>query len=204
MDDVPPRNGCPRVDGVLRVPSAGRWQPRWRREPVPSPGLLPPDEEYGRDGRTRCAAEIRSATNTLAQTSMIIRCFKTETSALLTPRAARRHGRCVRDAYRARAAASVVTPRRSPTYSSAQKAKPSTRNETRLSATMRRSHEASPTEARAGYRDGKGDGGKGWKKGSDGKKGGGGGKQTRWINSGGRRLPVVVGSLRLRSSVAVT
>jgi hypothetical protein len=136
VDDVPPRNGCPRVDGVLRVPSAGRWQPRWRREPVPSPGLLPPDEEYGRDGRTRCAAEIRSATNTLAQTSMIIRCFKTETSALLTPRAARRHGRCVRDAYRARAAASVVTPRRSPTYSSAQKAKPSTRNETRLSATM--------------------------------------------------------------------
>ena len=73
---------------------------------------LPPDEEYGRDGRTRCAAEIRSATNTLAQTSMIIRCFKTETSALLTPRAARRHGRCVRDAYRARAAASVVTPPR--------------------------------------------------------------------------------------------
>ena len=28
---------------------------------------LPPDEEYGRDGRTRCAAEIRSATYILAQ-----------------------------------------------------------------------------------------------------------------------------------------
>ena len=37
---------------------------------------LPPDEEYGRDGRTRCAAEIRSATYILAQADVIIRCFK--------------------------------------------------------------------------------------------------------------------------------
>ena len=37
---------------------------------------LPPDVEYGRDGRTRCAAEMRSATYILAQAMWIIRCFK--------------------------------------------------------------------------------------------------------------------------------
>ena len=50
-----------RVDGVRLVPRAApRWQRCLSREPVPSTALLPPDEEYGMDRRTRCAAEIRS------------------------------------------------------------------------------------------------------------------------------------------------
>ena len=51
-----------RVDGVqgARCPKgsaemAALSVPRAR----PLDGTLPPDEEYGRDGRTRCAAEIR-------------------------------------------------------------------------------------------------------------------------------------------------
>ena len=70
---------CRRVDGVrcplvprVRLEMAAALEMRAR----PLEALLPPDEEYGRDGRTRCAAEIRSATNTLAHTNMIIRCFK--------------------------------------------------------------------------------------------------------------------------------
>ena len=47
-----------RVDGVRLVPRAApRWQRCLSREPVLSTALLPPDEEYGRDGGTRCAAE---------------------------------------------------------------------------------------------------------------------------------------------------
>ncbi len=46
---------------------------------------LPPDEEYGRDGRTRCAAEIRSATYILAQASVIIRCFKRKRAHFYAP-----------------------------------------------------------------------------------------------------------------------
>ena len=61
-----------RVDGVqgARCPkgSAREMERCPRGEPVLSTALLPPDEEYGRDGRTRCAAEIRSATYILAQT----------------------------------------------------------------------------------------------------------------------------------------
>ena len=51
-----------RVDGVLRSSQGQRreWQRCLSREPVLSTALLPPYEEYGRDGRTRCAAEIRS------------------------------------------------------------------------------------------------------------------------------------------------
>ena len=58
-----------RVDGVLRSSQGQRreWQRCLSREPVLSTALLPPDEEYGRDGRTRCAAEMRSATYTLAR-----------------------------------------------------------------------------------------------------------------------------------------
>ena len=125
----------PAASMACKAPAVPRAAPRWQRclsrEPVLSKALLPPDEEYGRDRKTRCNAEIRPvARYGFRRLSMIIR-FETETSALLTPRAARRHGRCVRDAYRARAAASVVTPpRRSPTYSSAHKKSQSPAQET--------------------------------------------------------------------------
>ena len=54
-----------RVDGVLRSSQGQRreWQRCLSREPVLSTALLPPDKEYGRDGGTRCNAEIRPALN---------------------------------------------------------------------------------------------------------------------------------------------
>ena len=68
--------------------AAGRWQRCLSQEPVLSKALLPPDEEYGRDRKTRCNAEIRPvARYGFRRLSMIIR-FETEASALLTPRAA--------------------------------------------------------------------------------------------------------------------
>jgi hypothetical protein len=59
-----------RVDGVRRplVPTAPGDERCPRGEPVPETALLLLDEEYGRDGRTRCAAEIRNATYILART----------------------------------------------------------------------------------------------------------------------------------------
>ena len=53
-----------RVDGVRRplvpraAPGDGAVCPK-SPYVLSTAALLPPDEEYGRDGRTRCAAEIR-------------------------------------------------------------------------------------------------------------------------------------------------
>ena len=58
---------CRRVDGVpgARCPKgSAEMAALLSREPVLSTALLPPDEEYVRNGRTRCAAEMRSATET--------------------------------------------------------------------------------------------------------------------------------------------
>ena len=79
-----------RVDGVRLVPRAApRWQRCLSREPVLSKALLPPDEEYGRDRKTRCAAEIRSSNLVPVPSSEHDHpVFQTETSALLTRRAA--------------------------------------------------------------------------------------------------------------------
>ena len=91
-----------------------------RGEPVLSSALLSPDEEYGRNGRTRCAAEIRRSGPMLARPTssdeMIIG-VSNGNERTLTRRAA--CGRAVggsKKRRRARAAASVATPpRRSPT-----------------------------------------------------------------------------------------
>ena len=82
-----------RVDGVQGAScpkgSAERWQRCLSREPVLSKALLPPDEEYGRDRKTRCAAEIRSSNLVPVPSSEHDHpVFQTETSALLTRRAA--------------------------------------------------------------------------------------------------------------------
>ena len=81
-----------RVDGVQGARSsqgsAGRGSAVCPKSPSFSTALLPPDEEYGRDRSTRCTAEMRPAARYgFRRLSMIIR-FETETSALLTPRAA--------------------------------------------------------------------------------------------------------------------
>ena len=60
-----------RLDGVRSVPAGAAPEMAAALETRARPldgGTFPPDEEYGRDRRTRCAAEIRSATYILAQT----------------------------------------------------------------------------------------------------------------------------------------
>ena len=111
----------------------------------PLDGTFAADEEYGRDGRTRCAAEIRRSGPMLARPTssdeMIIG-VSNGNERTLTRRAA--CGRAVggsKKRRRARAAASVATPpRRSPTQLGPPK-EPSSPSERSLSG---RGREATP------------------------------------------------------------
>jgi len=64
VDGASPSNGCP-ARRWRAAPARPKGSAEMAALSVPRARTcesnLPPDEEYGRDGRTRCAAEIRPA-----------------------------------------------------------------------------------------------------------------------------------------------